>query len=98
MHVACTASWYVVVRRHVRQENLWSSKHKRPCPKSMRPSHSEGRTQAAPRQEVVDVLGGSPRYMQHTTQLSGAVGTAQCYNSHTIVMLLWRKGDKGKTV
>jgi GATA-binding protein len=31
--------------------------HKRPRPKSMRNTHGEGRTQAAPRQEAVDVMG-----------------------------------------
>ncbi|KAH7882009.1 hypothetical protein F5I97DRAFT_382589 [Phlebopus sp. FC_14] len=61
---------------------LYCKLHKRPRPKSMRANHGESRAQAAPRQELVDVI----------------VGSAQCYNCHTTATPLWRKDDEGKTV
>ncbi|PFH49302.1 hypothetical protein AMATHDRAFT_76249 [Amanita thiersii Skay4041] len=44
---------------------LYCKLHKRPRPKSMRSTHGEGRTQAAPRQETVDVM--AQCYNCHTT-------------------------------
>ncbi|KAJ2929496.1 hypothetical protein H1R20_g7595, partial [Candolleomyces eurysporus] len=44
---------------------LYCKLHKRPRPKSMRNNHGEGRTQAAPRQETVDVM--AQCYNCHTT-------------------------------
>ncbi|KAH6912161.1 GATA-binding factor 6-B [Coprinopsis sp. MPI-PUGE-AT-0042] len=44
---------------------LYCKLHKRPRPKSMRNSHGEGRQQAAPRQETVDVM--AQCYNCHTT-------------------------------
>ncbi|EGN92304.1 hypothetical protein SERLA73DRAFT_65990, partial [Serpula lacrymans var. lacrymans S7.3] len=45
---------------------LYCKLHKRPRPKSMRSNHGEGRTQAAPRQETVDVM-VAQCYNCHTT-------------------------------
>ncbi|KAF6748268.1 GATA-binding factor 6-B [Ephemerocybe angulata] len=44
---------------------LYCKLHKRPRPKSMRNNHGEGRAQAAPRQETVDVM--AQCYNCHTT-------------------------------
>ncbi|KII90088.1 hypothetical protein PLICRDRAFT_174876 [Plicaturopsis crispa FD-325 SS-3] len=44
---------------------LYCKLHKRPRPKSMRNTHGEGRAQAAPRQEAVDVM--AQCYNCHTT-------------------------------
>ncbi|TFK68798.1 hypothetical protein BDN72DRAFT_897854 [Pluteus cervinus] len=81
---------------------LYCKLHKRPRPKSMRNTHGEGRTQAAPRQETVDVMGKSQFQSLSPTRVrsvgSYLVSTAQCYNCHTTATPLWRKDDEGKTV
>ncbi|KAF8900459.1 hypothetical protein CPB84DRAFT_1747457 [Gymnopilus junonius] len=46
---------------------LYCKLHKRPRPKSMRNSHGETRAQAAPRQEVADVMVAAQCYNCHTT-------------------------------
>lgn len=46
---------------------LYCKLHKRPRPKSMRNTHGEGRAQAAPRQETVDVMTAAQCYNCHTT-------------------------------
>jgi GATA-binding protein, other eukaryote len=62
----------------------------------MRNTHGEGRTQAAPRQEAVDVMGKTIPRLLPPNRLS--LSTAQCYNCHTTATPLWRKDDEGKTV
>ncbi|KAF9234399.1 hypothetical protein BU15DRAFT_79082 [Melanogaster broomeanus] len=59
-----------------------SAPGRRPRPKSMRANHSETRTQAAPYQEMVNIM----------------VGTAQCYNCYITASPLWRKDDEGRPV
>lgn len=79
---------------------LYCKLHKRPRPKSMRNSHGEGRTQTAPRQDPVDVMGEcSIGSRGRSTNANVPVAqTAQCYNCHTTATPLWRKDDEGKTV
>ncbi|KAF9231649.1 hypothetical protein BU15DRAFT_68162 [Melanogaster broomeanus] len=48
---------------------LYCKLHKRPRPKGMRANCGETRTQAAPRQEIVDVMGGSTCLFARITQL-----------------------------
>ncbi|KAI0321928.1 hypothetical protein OF83DRAFT_1080557 [Amylostereum chailletii] len=61
---------------------LYCKLHKRPRPKTMRSTHGEGRSQAAPRQEAAEQV----------------IPMAQCYNCHTTATPLWRKDEEGKTV
>ncbi|EEB97887.1 hypothetical protein MPER_02700, partial [Moniliophthora perniciosa FA553] len=76
---------------------LYCKLHKRPRPKTMRNSHGEGRSQTAPRQETVDVVGKYSFRPIHDG-VSNFFPLAQCYNCHTTATPLWRKDDEGKTV
>ncbi|KAF8154258.1 hypothetical protein B0H34DRAFT_721157 [Crassisporium funariophilum] len=65
---------------------LYCKLHKRPRPKSMRNSHGEGRAQAAPRQEAVDVMASSSLLSSSSSSAHHASSNSHANsNSHSNV-------------